>query len=460
MGKRLCFSICFIMFCCTVFGQPKYSADMDFLITKIKTVYAGYKKNKEFNSLVEKLSNNKSTDSFAVLSKLTSFFNDLHLVLYDYKSIKIFDPVFCEKQKQELIAYLNDKKILKNKFEGYWQSELGNCIIGLRKVSDLPLTYKGYVVETTSKAIPGYCILELTETGKGYYYTDYKEEGLAYRIILRSKFKGSNTLLVNSYGKWSKLNVYDSGNLAKVKAFGYKPEFRRIDSATVVLKLPDFGGYNIKRTDSIIIANEKSITSAKTLILDIRNNMGGTIRNYLSLVPYVCNNDIIRSACYQLCSNDIIEDVKSDIIYYAKKKDTLALTESKNNLAKMENNFNKFLYLKGDTLFCSYKQNNIQHVAIIANNICLSAAELMILDFKQSSKVKIFGETTGGAVDNLDALKIDLPSEKYTLFVATSKRSLTATQPAYDGIGIKPDIVIPDNNPDWIGFVKKYYEKK
>jgi hypothetical protein len=44
--------------------------------------------------------------------------------------------------------------------------------------------------------------------------------------------------------------------------------------------------------------------------------------------------------------------------------------------------------------------------------------------------------------------------------VATTKRITTKDAPLYDNTGIKPDIEISDDVPDWIEFVKKYYENK
>jgi C-terminal processing protease CtpA/Prc len=125
----------------------------------------------------------------------------------------------------------------------------------------------------------------------------------------------------------------------------------------------------------------------------------------------------------------------------------------------MEKNKNNFLFKEADTVFCQPNPNNIKSVAIIINHGCRSAAELMLLYFKQSSKVKTFGEPTAGAVDYLDMLTYKLPKTKYTLWVGTVKRELTKADGKYDNIGIKPDVEISDDVDDWVEFVRKYYEK-
>jgi C-terminal processing protease CtpA/Prc len=173
----------------------------------------------------------------------------------------------------------------------------------------------------------------------------------------------------------------------------------------------------------------------------------------------MCTNSIIRGGGYQLCSEEIIKDAKQDMEDYKKLKDTATVTIYENYIKELENNKNTLRFINPDTVSCQPKPNNIKNVAIIVNHGSRSAAELMVLWFKQSSKVKIFGEPTAGAVDYLDMLTYTLPITGYTLWVATGKRMLTKENGKYDNIGIKPDVEISDNETDWVEFVKDYYEK-
>lgn len=444
------------------FSQGKITNDIDFLIDKVKNSYAGYPekiKGSIFLKFVSKIKQSNSKDTFALLSKITSFFNDLHLVLYDYNVSKNIDTNKCKAQEESTLKYLENKSSPKDIYEGYWLSEYGNCIIGLIKNSNFPVSYTGYVIETKTKAIQGFTIFKLVSNKNGYFDTDYKEEGLGYRIILKSKFRDLNTLLINSYGKWKKIDNYKKGMLSFEKEFSYTPSLKIIDDKNVLLKLPDFGAYNVKYIDSIITANREAITNAKTLIVDIRNNMGGTIKNYLPLLPFIYTQPIVNCGIYQKCSQDLIEDFKEDIRQLNTKGDTAKANKYKNKLDSIIKFKGRFRYFPPDTLANRLPiRKNPQNVALIVNNNCLSAAELMILNFKQSNKVKVFGETTGGAVDYLDALIVELPSKKYTLFMATGKREILSEKDRYDGKGIKPDVEISDNVPDWVEFVKKYYE--
>jgi hypothetical protein len=459
-------TLLFLCMLCQLYGQCQNDSvsDIDFLSTQIKTVYASYKEkitDKKFDSLVRKIKKDKFTETFELLSKLTAPFRDLHLVLYDLNVSKVIDTGKCKISAKDIIQYFENKQLKKDKYEGFWLSEYNNCIIALKKIYSSPITYYGYIIETKTKLIPGFNILKLVKKKEGYYKTDYTEESLGYRIFLESKFNNPNTLLLNSYGKWKKIKNYQNGYLSLVSEFNYKPKLTIIDSNSILIKMADFGRYNIKIYDSLIKANDSIISKTKTLIIDIRNNTGGTINNYLSLLKYIYTNPIVHCGGYQLCSDYLIEDLKQDIKNYYSKGDTLKAKKTKKKLASMITKRGGYLYIPSDTLL---KNSNIneypKNIAVIVNSNCVSAAELMLLDFKQSTKVKIFGEITGGALDNLDALEIELPKTKYTLFIATTKRQLTPSQPRYDNIGIKPDIPIADSIEDWVDFVKNFYANK
>ena len=104
--------------------------------------------------------------------------------------------------------------------------------------------------------------------------------------------------------------------------------------------------------------------------------------------------------------------------------------------------------------------NNIKNIAVLTNHAALSASEMLVLYFKQSSKVTTFGEATGGAIDYLNNQSYYLPKSNYGLWVALLKMEINNENPSYDKTGIKPDVEISDNEPDWIDFIKKYYDKK
>jgi C-terminal processing protease CtpA/Prc len=178
-----------------------------------------------------------------------------------------------------------------------------------------------------------------------------------------------------------------------------------------------------------------------------------------SILPYICTKPIITCNAYVLCSEDLIDDAKKDLDDYIEKKDTAMIAVFQKYVDSLNANKNLMRFIKGNELKCNIKPSNIKNVAVLYSATSRSAAELMIMYLKQSSKVTTFGERSGGVVDNLDMLSNMLPSKKYSLWTATTKRIVTKENPLYDKTGIKPAIEISDDETDWIDFVKKYYER-
>lgn len=441
-----------------IWAQVKPDTDLTFLVKKIEMVYAGYNDKvnpKEFEQLINEIEQSELKDTFALLSRLTFYFKDYHLALFQKEISKTFDANVCNKNI-EIVDRYKKQNSKKNYYKGYWISEANDMVIYIT-LSDRCI-YSGYVVES-KKPIPlGLRIFKLQKKGKEWV-ADFINIARDYRVFVRSFFYHANTLIIGSYAKFKKINNYHQTLLKGKTEFNHKPSFTVVDTANVVITMPDFSGDLIDVYDSIIKVNEKIIRNSKNLIIDIRNNQGGYTNCYDSLIPFICTHSILRSPSYTLCSQDLIDDAKNDKQESALKKDTALVVFYDKYINKLLASKDTFIYEPSDTMPCASKNNMVKNVGIITNYGCRSAAELMILDLRQSSKVKVFGEHTAGAVDYLNILSFKLPITNFTLWVGTSKRKLTENQPAYDKTGIKPDIEISGDVSDWVDFVKKYYEK-
>ncbi len=462
--KKLAGFLIIILNCNFAYSQePQVKNDFDFVSFTIKDTYPGYRdkvKGNEFDALLRRVKQSRSKDTFALLSRMTTFFKDKHVVLTDPTiGSKKIDTQQCQKDSQMIRQYFAGNK-RKAVYEGYWLNEYGHCIMALKKVNDNPVTYYGYVIETTKKAIPGYCILKMVQQKDGTFYTDYVTENLSARIFAHCTFKNKGILWLSSYGRWKHLPKYEPGMLKSTVPFSFKPDFTILDTNTVLLKMPDFNNYDRNFYDSIIKANKAAIDNAVTLIIDIRNNLGGYVNNYMPLLPYIYTNPIVHSGGYTLVGERFLKQHEDAIVQFTKDGDTA----SANSYIAYRDTFlrkkGQLYYRPGDTLAQNMPiLNKPKNVAIIMNHNCVSAAELMLQNFRQSSKVKFFGEHSGGAVDYLNLMSFRLPYHKYGLYIASVKRAVNEREPNYDGKGIPPDVEIGDEVSDWIAFVKKYYDE-
>jgi hypothetical protein len=442
---------------------PKPMNDIDSLAFLIKDTYVDYRyrvKDGEFDALVRRVKRQRSKDSFALLSQLTAFFKDNHLLLWDYKiGNRKIDTAQCRRDSLMIKRYFAGKKA-KDRYEGYWRNDRNHLLVALKKVNTNPLTYRGYVVESTTKVRPGFCQFTMVQQKDGSYLVDYTAGNMNWRLFQHAKFKNNNVLWINSFGgKWIREPRYQPGTLDRKTEFQYEMAFKVLDDTTVYLKMTNFGDEQIPRYDSMVKHHAEQISKAHTLIVDIRNNTGGRIRNYFPLFPYAYTNPIVHCGVYVRYSDALIKSYRAQAHAFLAKGDTASAKIYRNWADTLQATLkDSIVYYPADTLAQDLPVlDKPKRIGIITNNLCMSAAELMLMNFKQSKKVAFFGETTGGVVDNLVTVDIPVAANKYSLFIAISKRATTASNPSYDGVGIPPDVAIDDYEEDWVGFVRRYY---
>jgi len=433
--------------------------DVAFIAGKIKTVYAGYDSSVNsmaLNKLAKEIDLMAVKDTLAAYSKLTALFNDQHLALYELRLTKNIDLAACAANMASL-KNTNSAAAQENKYEGYWINDVNNLVIYLKY--DGGDEYSGYLVESNKDIPQGYKIIRLYKNESAKRTVDYTDPVRQFRTITKAGFTTNSTLLVSAFSKWYKIKNYSAGYLGSKKPFNEKPAIIALDSNNVLIKMHDFSSRGIAKVyDSLIIANRDIIANCKNLIIDIRNNAGGTISSFFPLLPFFADKPMVTVGAYKLCSQDLIDDALADKKFYESKNDSNKINDLVKSIKRMEEHKNQFIYLKPDTIVFKKTPSKIKHVALVVNHTCRSAAELMVLYLKQQGAVKTFGENTGGAVDYLDLLTYRLPVSNLILWTGTTKREITAAQPGYDKHGIQPDVAIKENTADWIEIIKHYYE--
>ncbi len=98
---------------------------------------------------------------------------------------------------------------------------------------------------------------------------------------------------------------------------------------------------------------------------------------------------------------------------------------------------------------------NPKKVVILVDKNTASSAESLSLEARQSSKTIIMGTNTKGAFDYTEVRDWGLPCYAWRLALPLGYSYRLPLTPL-EGIGIKPDVRIPDSEADWIGFAVKY----
>lgn len=461
ISSLLLTSLCLLSF--VGYSQPK--DDISFFISKLKTNYAGFRDKApagEFDNFVKKVLKEDGTDTFRILSRLAHFFKDNHVILYEMNSLKYQDTLLAPGNLKKVNAYFSDSKVKKGIHEGYWLDDFNSVIVAIIRSKQQAGRYEIYLIETIYNAVPkGMLIGKMEAKGGNNYFTRYISPGTGNSSFLDTKFRNDSLLVLAEHTKLRKLENYNPANpvLPGLTPFRFVNSGRSLDKDNYLLTIPDFS-YNIGSIDSIIKKDSAKIYAAKTMILDLRNNAGGSVLAYQPLLPFIYTNPIKEVNGMILASDDLINDYKETLEQElnAEKLDSASVKELQMLLPLLEKGRGGLVETPAPPMKSGVVMALPKNVGVIINYACQSAAELFLLNFKQSKKVTLFGENTFGAVDYLNATFTYSPSGRYFFSIATAKRAIAAGDSKIDGTGIAPDVPISDTVKDWVDFVKKYYQ--
>lgn len=234
---------------------------------------------------------------------------------------------------------------------------------------------------------------------------------------------------------------------------------KQINDRTYLFKISGCTTKDYQIIDSIVKADAAKIKSATNLIVDISNNLGSSSSVVWPIFPFIFTNPIAKHVTSFYSTEDNIQEWINSIEEYKLRPnyDTQYVKYMNEWIAYWQENSNIFTTNHADTFRYDSIYAKPKNVGLIINYACQSASELIILMFKQSKKVTVFGERTMGAIDYLDFYPLNTPSKKYSLYVASTKRVIPPGGKKYDGVGIYPDVTIPDYVADWQQFVVDNY---
>jgi len=358
---------------------------------------------------------------------------------------------------KEFEKYLTAKEVVD--YEGIWTS--GSYKFGIKKIEN---DYIGFIIEADGVYwTKGQVKFKIKPDNSSIYYMkDHSEQ----------KFS-STELIGNNYLQTGYINLkrisqkFETSSEAKkyYKAISAeKPYFEMIDEKTSYLRIPTFRGSEKKAIDSVLLVNKEQLLKTPNLIIDIRNNGGGSDNSHYNLMSLLYTNPI-RTVGVEYYSTVLNNQRMMDFInkpeYGFNDKEKKWAKESFDKLSKK---IGEFVNLNSNVV--SIKNYDKVHqfpknVGIIINENNGSTAEQFLLAAKQSKKVKLYGTTTTGVLDISNMYFVKSPSKEFELGYSLT-RSMRIPGMAIDGIGIQPDYYIDESIPKykWIDFVDKSLNNK
>ncbi|WP_175634233.1 S41 family peptidase [Pedobacter ghigonis] len=443
-------------------------SNFQYLVKKIEKNYVGFsdkvtpankKRFQKFTDSLQKIADQSNPYKCLSISReWLAFFKDKHINFgMDFEklnpdSVKSF---FADEEKtpwteNNFKNYLDANKGKLDEIEGVWFS--GIYKLGIVKDQANKSLFIGFILKADGYRWDAQQIkLKITKTNKGYSTSNFKGGDHSEQFPILTK--QNDTLDFGIFGKWYK-GMHKTVQGPAATQVDYSPKFKVANDTTSIFELPSFYSLDyIAQVDSLISANKPILTKTKHLIIDLRNNSGGSVLIYQKLIPYIYTNPILQEGGSVLATVENIRDGYST--EYPQMSDSIKSVFRK-NLNRLKAHTGELYNLYPvDTIKLQTVLQNPARISFLVNKETGSAAELFLLEARQSTKVKLYGTNSAGVVDYTETVKATMPCPFYTLWYPACKSTRLPDFPL-DNIGIKPDIEIPDTVQDWIEFVINY----
>ncbi|MDQ0107540.1 hypothetical protein J2T02_002659 [Chitinophaga terrae (ex Kim and Jung 2007)] len=320
----------------------------------------------------------------------------------------------------QVIAQLNNKPA--NDIEGIYVSESGITVAVMQGDRN---HYEGIVLKKNKLLDIGHILFTLTREEDGSFLCAYNLGLLGFNF---------NTAFINNMrivnGKIPKMgfNKINAGPDEKLW------EFRPLNDDTYYLSLRSFAYHLKPQLDSLYREIIPKIAQKKFLILDIRDNGGGSESCYFDLLPLIYTKPMNVDEVQVWVSPDNIksyEGVNEELLSRMKNAKPFSFIPQKEHaVTKLEYTGARYP----------------EKIALLFNKGTASSAEGLVTYAIQSEKVITLGQHSGGFMGYGDVKSTEIPCGKFILFTTTTKYKENSK---YEFVGIPPMIPL-DNKVDWI----------
>lgn len=332
-------------------------------------------------------------------------YKDNHIAFVDKKSVTILTDIGFRVRRYEDKLYVisnNQEKNLKP----------GTAIIALDNLS----------------------VKEAAEKFKRKLMDQPNERQLWERIIANFK-----SLIILEDGKEKKFNItmYPGEDIKS----DYK--CNKLDENTILVSYNDFIDYGL--SCKLIAEHKQELLASKNIIIDVRNNHGGSDSVYFELLNFIFpENFVIKEEYYNLTymTERNYNNRMALLDEFSKQQpDDELIKEFMNELIKNKNKGFVTLDIdKSDYVVKGTKE--VKKVVVLTDRYCGSSGDSFVINAKHSPWVTQIGRPTYGVIDYSNQAEQKLEDE-FSLYYPTSVNEAVNYGKGYDNVGVKPDIYIP-----------------
>lgn len=416
--------------------------------------------------IVEKVQNAKTlNECTTILYEWLTFFRSGHIAIQLNEQPQQGNSTNSQKQfsdwetytikTEDFKKYLDKQKT--SDYEGIWETEPYK--IGIKKEGN---RYIGFIIESGAETWQkGQVKLKFSVTADKANSVFYMRDRTAVESD-KVSMTGKNHLQI---GNFNLLRLYPKNEDEPQYAQYFKslqanqPFIEKLNETTLYLRIPSFNESYKRSIDSVLDANKEKILTTQNLIIDIRNNGGGSDASYSSVIPYLYTNPI-RTVGVEFLSTKLNNQRMLDFVNKPEYGfDDEGKKWAKGAYEKLESKLGHFVNLK-EHIVSEEKKDTIypfpQNVGIIINEANGSTAEQFLLEAKQSKKVKLFGVTTYGVLDISNMYFVESPCKEFQLGYSLS-RSMRIPDFTIDEKGIQPDYYLDKGiqQYEWTEYVNR-----
>ncbi len=477
MVKNLLFLIAVLFFIAKPKAQVKQcncKENFAFVKSYIEQNHAAFSDNitlerrKEYDLFCEKL---KTAIQFDSCKTNCAYFISLYLEFFKDKHIYIQERInnINENDTAAVAAVLNSVA-----YKSTETMALSSSVIETLK-KKRPEEVEGIYY---SYPFPGYTVA-LTRTDKKYKAVILESSSVLWKkgqvkfVLTPEKWPAFDAvvLLKDHTRQRKKIKFYD-GTLEELYFTKRKEiysqstplfEFSHLNDSTTYLHVTTFSGPYFNYLDSCYKAHYNEIISKPFLVIDVRNNGGGSENCYQGLIDFIytgpMKNDIadmyVTPQNLTVYKTELQKELADSANYGAESIRTM-----QEYVAKMEKApIPSFIPMDGDKTTYITRNKILPYprkVALIYNHLSASSCEGFIFHAIQSSKVITFGENSGGYTGYGNVFAVEVPGSNLTVGCTTTRYR---EYRKYDEIGIAPQYKL-NFNADWMNRVQKIMKKK
>jgi hypothetical protein len=439
--------------CQEEFSKIKTHLESNYAGFKDKVTPKNIKKYKDFTADKEQVvtkAKNKSQCYF-IINQWMSYFNDNHL--YTGLNAEAIEKIQPQKLQTDFpIEKLTVSEALIKKLEsakgieGIYTKKGEGFSIAVLKNKNPFRDYVAIVIKSSdSKFENGTVLAELKEKSENEYFLLYNSA----HMLAFATIKPKNGELISGFVKNGK-EIVDNEN--------YNFEAKFLNENTLYFNIPSFSWEAKPMVDSLFVAQKENLSKSANLIIDLRNNGGGSDDVYSFISPYLYTQPIKGIGVDMFSSNDNIKGWELMLQDPNLPLDNKA--EYQKMIDKLKLKLNQNVNIVEDYIDTSYTPLLFpKNVVIVINEGCASSTEQFLLEAIQSKKVTLMGQNTSGTLDYSNLRESDYCEMPYILWTPTTRSRRIDIGEGIDGIGIKPTIYLTEKQ-DWIKEALKFLTNK